>query len=797
VNYTLISQTTLKGIVYNQESETLPFVNILINNNNKNGVSSDINGRFEISQTTAIQSLTFSYVGYQTLVIETPFDLPLEVELIPTAYDIETIEIIAGENPAHRIIKKAVANKKLNDHEKMPAYQCLTYNKMNMGFIPKTAELDSVYAVRDTSKERVKKAYQQLKQVHKNFEQQDLMLIESVSKRKFKYPKDIQEEILHNKVSGFKELPLATLATDAQPFSFYEEQLFILEKAYLNPISKGSTKKYFFQIQDTLYQGQDSIYILSFQPKKGKNFEGLKGVIYIHTNQYAIKNVIAEPYDKGVFTFKIEQQYQWVAGEHWFPEQLNFEFFWEEMANNYMSFQGTGKTYIKEVNLHPNFSKKTFRKGEGIVFEEKALETPDSIWESQRIDTLTQREIKTYEVMDSLGIAFKLDKRVRQLTTLTEGKVSLGPVDWVFRNSLAFNRYEKVRLGVGLSTNEQLSEKAELGGYYAYGFGDKEWKYGVHANWYFDRYRLHRLELQYQKDIAVPALLDYQLSDNIFTAQLFSEFIDKVEYKGATFYSRPLKYLDTSVSFGQSQTQPTYAYKFGKEGISTNQIYTELGVNIRYAYNEKFSRFLGYNVFQDTSFPIIELNYTKGFQHLWEGQYDYSKLLLSFEHSFLTRFFGETHYRIEAGYIHQDVPFSRLFAAPAFGNSLSVQILSNSFRTMEVYEFLSDRFIHFYFRQDFGSLLFKTKNFHPKIAIEHNLAYGSLSSPTIHQDIDFKTLEKGFFEVGLVLNDLIRLNYFDLFYLGFGVSGFYRYGPYALEKFKDNRRIQVTVTTSF
>ena len=116
---------------------------------------------------------------------------------------------------------------------------------------------------------------------------------------------------------------------------------------------------------------------------------------------------------------------------------------------------------------------------------------------------------------------------------------------------------------------------------------------------------------------------------------------------------------------------------------------------------------------------------------------------------------------------------------------------------MEVYEFLSDRFIHFYFRQEFGSLLFKTKKFHPKIAIEHNLAVGSLRNPTLHQGIDFKTLEQGFFETGIVLNDLIRLNYFDLFYLGFGVSGFYRYGPNALDSFKDNRRLQITLTSSF
>ena len=794
-----LCQNKITGIVTNLQQEALPFVNILINGNNREGVSTDLEGRFEINEITRIDSLVFSYVGYEIRVWKGPFSSPLHIQLRSTSYEIATIEIIAGENPAHRIIRKVVANRGINDHDKMPAYECITYNKMNMGFIPKTAELDSAYAQQDTTKERIQKAYTELKKIHRTFEQQDMMLIESVSKRKFKYPKDVQEEILHNRVSGFQELPLATLATDAQPFSFYEEQMFILDKTYLNPISKGSTKKYFFQIQDTLYQNQDSIFIISFQPKKGKNFDGLKGVLYLHTNQYAIRNVIAEPYDKGLINFKIEQQYQWIEDEHWFPEQLNFEVHWEQMAQNHMAFVGTGKTYVSDINLQPNFSKKTFRKAEGIVFDQAAFSTVDSTWTYYRVDSLTAKEKRTYEMLDSIGTSLKLDKRVRQLAALTEGRLPLGVVDWVWRNSIGFNRYEKVRLGIGLSTNETLSDHFELGGYYAYGFGDKAWKYGLQASIFFDEYEHHSLEFQYRKDIAVPALLDYQLSNNILTAQLFSEFIDTWEYKGAIFHSRPIKYLSTSLSFGQHQVNPTYDYTFGAgETIgNSTQIYTEVGLNLRYAFNEKFSRFLGYNIFEQTRFPIIELNFTKGFDNFWEGQYAYSKMLFSLEHSFPSRLFGETHYRIEVGKINQPVPLSRLFAAPAFGNNLSVQLLSNSFRTMDAYEFISDQFIHFFFRQDFGSLLLKTKRFQPKVALEHNIAFGNLRQPELHQGIEFNTLEKGFFEAGIVINDLIRYKYLDVCYLGLGVSGFYRYGPYAFDRFQENTRVQATFTASF
>jgi len=66
---------------------------------------------------------------------------------------------------------------------------------------------------------------------------------------------------------------------------------------------------------------------------------------------------------------------------HWFPEQLNFELNWESFGyETYVSVYGKGKTYVKEVNLHPQFDKKTFRKGEQILFTEEAHTTSDSTW---------------------------------------------------------------------------------------------------------------------------------------------------------------------------------------------------------------------------------------------------------------------------------------------------------------------------------------------------------------------------------------------------------------------------------
>ena len=53
-------------------------------------------------------------------------------------------------------------------------------------------------------------------------------------------------------------------------------------------------------------------------------------------------------------------------------------------------------------------------------------------------------------------------------------------------------------------------------------------------------------------------------------------------------------------------------------------------------------------------------------------------------------------------------------------------------------------------------------------------------------------MEKGFFESGLMLENLLNATYYKL-----GVGIFYRYGPYAKEKTADNFSYKLTFTFPF
>lgn len=300
LNGFVYGQHSIKGKVIDKNTkEPLAFVNIIFNSNSHLGTTTDIDGKFFFNSVEKINTLTCSYIGYKNIIANldsTGSANKLMIELQTSTFQLQEVIVKAGENPANRIIRKVIENKAINNPENVSSFKYTSYNKTIYDFAPNdTIDTDSIQI----------KLNKVLKGGH-------LLIMESVTERKFIKPDKNEEIIIGTKVSGFKHPSFAPLATDMQPFSFYKDIITILDINYLNPISNGSLKKYEFNIEDTLFQNRDTTFIISFGPLSNRNFEALKGVLYVNTNKYAIQNVIAEPVEKGFIDIKIQQQYEFV-----------------------------------------------------------------------------------------------------------------------------------------------------------------------------------------------------------------------------------------------------------------------------------------------------------------------------------------------------------------------------------------------------------------------------------------------------------------------------------------------------
>ena len=551
-------QQSISGkIVDSKTKEPLAFVSISIDGS-VNGTTTNIEGIFKIKSQNDISFISLSYVGYNPLKFFIADTTEVFIKMERKDYEFNEIKILAKENPAHRIIKLTSKNRENNNPDKISSYKCNTYNKTHYDFVSNILpNKDSILIDSISLKLR---AFS---------EKSHLIMMESVTERSYLFPNNINENVIATKVSGFKHPNFATLATDLQPFSFYNDYFKILGKDYLNPITSGSTTKYFFNLEDTLYQGLDSVFIISFRPFLGKNFEGLQGVLYINTNGYAIQNVIAYPHDKGLIDVKIQQQYQFVDNKQWFPEQLKYELHYINYPTKKTGIKLNSRSYITDVYLNPNLKKKDFN-FIAVTMDPNASSKDSVYWVNHRRDTLSIKEKTTYKIIDSIGISQNMDKKLKLMEALFSFQLPISYFNIDINKILKISNYEGVRGGIGLHTNDRFSKIFNVGGYLGYGYKDEEVKYGFDTRLLFKKNsKDYFIKYAYSYDIDEAARTQYFYSKNNYNRTILNSRMDFIEQHDLSLNFRALKYFTANVSINQSTKIPTYDYTFSKDIYST------------------------------------------------------------------------------------------------------------------------------------------------------------------------------------------------------------------------------------
>lgn len=810
-NNTFGQNLLLNGRVLDAETkEPLPFVNVVYTEKGT-GTTTNLSGYFSIPVSENLSNLRFSYVGYEILslsVKDTDFSKLIVAELQKKSFEIEEVNIYPGINPAHRIIMLAIENRDLNNPEKMRSFSYKSYNKMIFTFEKDTAQsaeirIEKIESIPADSAKIESDTFQISKTDSSNIrlqnflEKQDLFIMESVSKREYLYPGRNNEVVLASRVSGFQEPSFVLLATQLQSFSFYEELITISSQRYLNPISRGSTSRYSFILEDSLFTAQkDTVFIISFRPYRDRNFQGLKGVLSINSRGYAIQNVIAEPSEKGMFfSVKIQQNYRLIENRQWFPVELNTEIYFPNVrANNTHYATGKGTTYLSDIVLTPNLPRRNFSFVE-LRVDQKAHQQSDEFWNQYRAEPLTEKNILTYQRIDSIGQTKRFDRGLRTIETLASGFIPAGIFNIDYTSLLDFNLQEGVRPGLHLKTNQRVSSRLSIGGRIAYGFRDKEIKYGGYGELLIYRPYKLTLGIYHSKDTKEAGDYAFYSSSAIFSSEASRRFViqnlDYVTENGIKLKFQGLQYFSGEISISQSQHQVPGEYLFFSEGEWLNSFnFLESGLRIRYAYKEKFFQTpRGEKISLGTKAPVFFVNVIKGYDNS-PGEFSYLRTEARITQSITRPKTGTTSLTVEGGTVIGEIPASKLFFGRSSYASFSMEA-ENSFGTMRMNEFLNRDFVNVFFRHNFHSLLFKKGKFSPEIVAVTNMGWGSFNNVTNHQGLDYKTMEKGYFESGILFNNIRNRLFF-----GYGVGVYYRYGPYAFNKTIDNFAFKLSFTVN-
>jgi len=831
--YCYSQQCNVAGKVIDRNTgAVLPFVNMIVTGHPQLGATADIDGSFKISAPFHISSLTFSYVGYRDTVIlinNTSDDIKgLVVKLQEISFKLQEVKILPGINPALRIIREAINNKDKNNPEKVHSFAYDSYNKLyctaDMKGAADTANsLDSIKAppVHDTAHhDTAHHAHHH--SIKRLLKKQYLFLMESVSQRKYLYPDHNYEKVIASRTSGLSNSPFALLAQQLQSFSFYSDQISIMDNDYLNPVSDGGIKRYYFIIQDTLYSGKDTVFVISFNPKSGKNFNAMKGVVYINTNGYAFQNVIAQPIreDQSI-SIHIQQKYEFINNKQWFPVQLNTDWFYNNSIltdtaitlgpNNFSNpddehnkLKVVSRGYIKNIVLDTNLRKREFGRVE-VEVDDNASDKSEDFWNKYRIDTLSKKEKRTYRVIDSIGKSNHFDRKLKWFEALSTGELKMGWLNMDLNKILNYNGYEKLRLGMGLHTNDDVSKFVSVGGYGAYGTGDKAFKYGGDVGFIFDPYNHVKLDFAYQQDVTGAGIVSFYNDQSLLSTENYYNYfinnMDKMKKETVSLSFDALRYFQFNL-FGDDQLRTvTNSYEFLPDNDNTNLFYkqfwfTEAGVGFRFAYKENFVKSPLGMISLGTKYPIVWGNITQGFNNLLNGGYEYTKYDLKISKDFHIPLAGYSSITALAGYLQGNMPYTLLYDSKGTFEPLTFQnfplAVDNSFETMRINEFLSNRYVDLFYFHNFQSFLFHHNHFKPELKLVSHAGWGMLDNPESHYGIAYKIMDKGYYESGMEINNLLTSSIFHI-----GIGGYYRYGPYAFSTPKDNLAVKITITTSF
>ena len=743
-------------------SEPIAFAGIIINSDIKKVVLTNIDGNFSIKSNIQVQSLTVNSVGYKRLTIQTVELKNYIIKLEKDTVSISEVKVYPKENPAHRIIKKAIENSIINNPDNIAQYSCRVYNKTVIDFIA------GEKLMKDSAK------YSKYKQFA---EKSHGIISESFSKRYYKSPGSIRNIITAVKLSGFKNPKVSIQSTDYQPFHVYSDYITVLNMNFLNPISKGSISRYYFEIKDTLYSHSDSIFVISFRPRRNSNIEGLEGVLYINTHKYAIQTIKARPFGECLWNFSIEQQYQ-LHDDYWFPKELNYSL---AITTPTVGQQYVGKCFIDSVNLNSNsisnidFNEKT------IEFTDSAANVSSEFWRLSRHDSLDIKDRKTYQMWDSLSRKHNLDKWMIAFNSFARLAIPIGVFDFDVTKFYRTNVFEGYRLGSSMHTNRTLSKHFVTGGYFAYGTKDKQLKYGADLGFRFGHDYFNRIQCSYTYDVLEPGAREQYFDETYdFFRGVFKNNMDRFrELRVSSNYK-----LDYIRFYFSAQKQRFDLY------TKSNQDIFEASFSIRYCYKEKYSEMFDKEFSLGSDYPLIYIHYSRGFNDILNGRYSYNRIWGSINNSFLVRNVGESSYCLEIGYVESKAPYQKLFNGPGSNYNKYPFYGNNMFQTMSINEFASNRFVNLFFEHNFKTLILKTKYFSPDILIIQNVGFGKGFN-------NIRDYSKGFFESGILLNNIVKFNCENILYIGFGTGVFSRYGNYASSDFIKNSALKLNMTVTF
>ena len=787
-------ETIVKGRVIDADTgDPVPFVNVVFRGTTV-GITTDFEGFYELKTNLPVDSIAASYIGYITRVkpLKRGITQNINFQLSQDLVSLQEVVVVAGENPAYKILREVVENKDKNDRRRLSAYEYESYTKTEF-------DVNNL-----TEKLRSKKMFKQIAAVMDSLVQiagEDgkpvlpLFISESISKFYVKNNPRIQKEyIINTKVSGVGiddgSLTSQLIGSTFQQYNFYMNWVNLVNKEFISPIADGWKTYYEYSLEDSLTVGKDFCYKIDFWPKSEQDL-AFTGTMWITREEYALKQVDLAVNRKANLNYidkiKIQQELAPSEAGPWIPNKTRVVIDVDELTEDTPSlvakFYSSNKDFVVNKPHSPRFYETM------IELDEEARIQPKGYWEKNRHDSLTTTEKNVYMMIDTL-------KTIPVIKTFTDvvktafsgyldvGKFDLGP----YVRSFANNEVEGIRLGMGARTNIDFSDKWVFQAYGAYGFRDERWKYLASVDYIVSRKPWTKLGVSRRRDMDQVWLLsgDVETSSIFFAFTQFGNVTRPFDHTQNTlhFETQIRSGLIQKVIFTQQDYAPLFPFQYFKDpGNNESEIgssfsTSEITLETRFAKDEIFIQNDNNRISLGTlKWPAFTVRYTRGFDNFLGSDFSYDKLNFNVSQSLKMGFFGVSRYSLSGGYIFSQLPYPLLKSHIGNESPFYAEVAYN---LMDFFEFVSDRYLSLRYQHSFEGFILNRiplmKKLKWRLVGNANILYGGLRDENMNVALPefdesgaeipaFRTLgDTPYIELGYGIENIFKIIRVDAFH---------------------------------
>ena len=621
------------------------------------------------------------------------------------------------ENPAYRIMQEVWKHKRNNGLDKFKTYTYKEYekiqfdaNNLDSAFMSKKVfnKLEFIFDYADsTARGKLALPIFLNESIYKNFGENDPR-------------KRTKKLLLAQKTSGFQDNQVVTITAKNlyRDINIYDNILNYFDIGFQSPAGSDGFSTYDYNLIDTVSVRGERAYKIRYLPKRTEVL-AFQGYLFIDTDTYAVLGATLKSTKKINVNFingiSTELEYDNPDDETFLPRKFVTEIEMTPFSKNKSSKSLVAKRSVDysnyEFNIPLNDADFARRKEE---YDDKYVDKDEAYWVEARPDSLSKTEQGVYEMLDRLQETSKFNRIVKLYETLasqyyniTKG-VDLGPIFSIYGK----NEVEGNRIRLGARTYFTQNDPWRIQFYNAYGFKDKQFKYGVEGRFMFNRVNRFMIGGGTRRDIMQLGVQlttdDGIMSRSFASSTVFArgENASLSSVNQTNFFTsiEPWKNfqvrLDGTMQSIKSANPEGFSLMYYKDGAlrkTTNDSHITLSLIAR--PGAKFSQ-TGVDRYEHgTLAPTIVLKYTRGIEGLFNADFNYNKIQFMFYKPFLVGSWGRAVVNFEAGKNFNTVPLALQNIIP--GNQ-SYGIVPSTFAQLNYYEFVADEYTTLHLEHHFN-----------------------------------------------------------------------------------------------